>query len=203
MSSNEKKAQKHKQKKEELKRHATSRSSSAGAPNFGFSESDALKLKHDIGLLVQANNNIFKTLDQFAAIKEKAEASYLMCQMIFKLLVDKGIATKEEIDGLFPKTQTENKELIDAPEGYEAKWGDTLLINMIILDGEQIVKKGEGMIYKIGDGSFSCERDLVGVMKGESRYLEVVFNQSNFNFADLIGKTLHLSVQVLAIKIER
>jgi hypothetical protein len=172
-------------------------------PTFNFKESDLLVLQQTVKQLVSANNNhhdIIKEVE--TSLKEKVIQSHIMCQVILKILVDKGLTTVEEVDDLTRQAQTKDSGYVK--KKGPAKSGDLLLISFMLYDsaGELVEDRSkEVLAYNLGSGGLPCDAQLEGIVERETRHLTVVFGE-NFTHKHLIGHELmlHLTCHDVQVK---
>lgn len=99
--------------------------------------------------------------------------------------------TDETVDQHIDKMRDRKSQMVDAPEGSEAKMGDLTTIDFKgFVDGEAF-EGGEGNDYplRLGSGSFipGFEDQLVGMKVGEERDVKVTFPE-NYHSENLSGK---------------
>lgn len=99
--------------------------------------------------------------------------------------------TDETVDQHIDKMRDRKSQMVDAPEGSEAKIGDLTTIDFKgFVDGEAF-EGGEGNDYplRLGSGSFipGFEDQLVGMKVGEERDVKVTFPE-NYHSENLSGK---------------
>lgn len=172
-------------------------------PTFNFKESDLLVLQQTVKQLVSANNthhDIIKEVE--TSLKEKVIQSHIMCQVLLKILVDKGLTTVEAVDELTRQAQTKDSGFVkkDGP----AVIGDLLLISFALYNqaGDMVEDRSKELLaYNLGSGGLPCDAQLVGIVKGEVRHLSVVFGE-NFTHKHLIGHELmlHLTCHDVQVK---
>jgi len=125
-----------------------------------------------------------------------------MCQVILKILVDKGLITADEIDELTRQAQTSESGFV-AKNG-PAVSGDLLLISFTLynLAGDVVEDRSKEIIaYNLGSGGLPCDAQLEGIVKGESRHLSVVFGE-NFTHKNLIGHELMLHLRCHDVQVK-
>ncbi len=124
------------------------------------------------------------------------------------LKIDKNVeeVTDETVDQHIDKMRDRKAQMVDAPEGSEAKMGDLTTIDFKgFVDGEAF-EGGEGTDYplRLGSGSFipGFEDQLVGMKVGEERDVKVTFPE-NYHSENLSGKdaTFHCKLNKLKNKV--
>jgi hypothetical protein len=175
------------------------------APDFSFKESDLLTMKQTVQQLVSANNNLHTLLKDYAAEKQRLTQTFYMSQVILKLIVDKGLATTEEIDKLTHELQSQESGWVDKAEGEVAEIGDVIIISFCIYaqDGTVVDDRSkEALAYSLGSNELPCDDRLVGISKRESRHLSVTFSEG-FKHKEYIGQELSMHLTCHAIKRRR
>jgi trigger factor len=107
------------------------------------------------------------------------------------------------VDAQIQQLASSTKNWSDAPEGYAAKSGDTVVVDFVgsVAGKEFEGGKGEDMPVEIGSGRLipGFEDQLIGAKTGESRELKVTF-PADYPAADLKGKEATFAVTVKAVK---
>lgn len=82
--------------------------------------------------------------------------------------------------------------------------GDTILMNFRIFHQGNLVDEETQapVVYVVGCGGLSCEAAMIGMQKGETRTLDVVFGEK-YKHKDLVGKNLQMQVTCRGVKIQK
>lgn len=191
------------EKKQVNKTQSEDRSAHRGAPDEGFNEAKGLLLMKQFADLTTASNANTSELRSYQehGVADKAVEAHYMLQVVLGILVEKGLTTPEEIQARSEKVQAEDLGLSDKPEPADAAMGDLLYINFQVFDADLLVidETAAPMAYSLGSGALNCDEALVGMVKGETRTCQVVFD-NRFAKKDLVGKTLTVVIKCIGIK---
>lgn len=174
-----------------------------GLPNTGWSEEEALKLRHTVNSQTVSLNQCVAELDGYRelGVADRAVEAHYMLTTLLELCVEKGLFTKEDLARVAQRVQLKDLGWQAKPEGSQAEMGDILSIKFQVFDGDNLVddQSAAPASYTLGCQTLSCDEQLVGIKVGEQRTVTGKF--AAFKIPELVGKELKIVVLCVGLMI--
>lgn len=195
-----------KKRNEQLYKKAEKKLQEKGFPVYGVLEPELLQMKVDMKSLIQSNNSIAQAVNDIQ--KKIMDLEQTIGRMIndhigvVAYLKEKDSGAPERVS-LHAQTVEFNKMNLVPKESGIAEEGDTILIRFQLFDGETMVddQSKNVMAYQLGTHDLSCEDQIVGMKRGESKDMDIVF--AKHPKPELIEKILTFRLWIEDVRVKK